>query len=438
MEVIEMQVSENAKKIYAHYQWESGVTTDSRKVKAGTIFFGLPGVHTNGGVFAEDVLARGAALAVVDIVALSGKPNVIVVPNVKQILAEVAWLHRQTIHCPLLAITGTNGKTTTKELLRRVLSSHYRVSATEGNYNNDIGVPLTLLAIPPDCEFAIVEMGANHPFEIAALCEIAEPTHGLITSIGAAHLEGFGSINGVAKAKSELFEFLKSRDAVTFVREDDARIANEATRLHLGCLAIPYSASAYKMTSRTEADGTLVYSLEVNKQLYNGQTNLVGSFNAINILAALHVGYYFNVPISDGIKAIATYLPKLNRSQLVVAKRNRLVVDCYNANPTSMRLAIESFMQIPCKENRLLILGEMRELGDVTEAAHREVQEQVAALNDGDVWYIGTNWERRAGALLFDDVAACMRHIELIHYANSLILLKGSHSVGLEKLIELL
>ena len=433
-----MQVSESAKTIYAHYKWQSGVVIDSRKVRSGAIFFGLPGEHFNGGQFAEAVLAKGAALAVVDREQFNNTSNIIVVPDVRRTLAEVAWLHRQMLRCPVLAITGTNGKTTTKELLRTVLATHYKVTATEGNFNNDIGVPLTLLAIPPDCKLAIVEMGANHPGEIAALCEIAEPTHGLITSIGAAHLEGFGSIDGVAKTKSELFDFLKQRDAVTFVREDDEYIAAEAQRLHLGCLAIPYSLAAYKMKTQTEADGTLAYSLEVNKRVYNGKAQLVGTFNAINILAALHIGYYFNIPLAEAIQAIAEYTPKLNRSQLQQGERNRLVVDCYNANPTSMRFAIESFMTIPSQEKRLLILGEMKELGNSTVSAHREVQEQVDSLQNCEVWYVGKNWEQRDRAIFFDNVADCLRHINLIHYANSLILLKGSHSVGLEKLIEVL
>lgn len=434
----EMQVSESAKTIYAHYQHQGGVTTDSRKVKEGAIFFGLSGEHVNGGIYAQEVLNKGAALAVTDMEALASSPRVVVVPDVRRTLAEVAWLHRQTLRCPILGVTGTNGKTTTKELLRTVLATHYKVSATEGNFNNDIGVPLTLLAIPPDCEFAIIEMGANHPGEIATLCEIAEPTHGLITSVGAAHLEGFGSIEGVAKTKSELFAFLKEHDAVTFVREDDVQIANVATQLHLGCLAIPYSLTAYKMSTRPEADGTLSYSLEVNKRAYNGRTQLVGAFNAINILAALHVGYYFNVPIDEGIQAIAAYSPQLNRSQLVEGRRNKLVADCYNANPTSMRLAIDSFMEIPSPSHRLLILGEMKELGTLSVDAHRAIQEQVASFSGIEVWYVGKNWERREGALFFNDVTDCARHIALIHYANSLILLKGSHSVGLEQLIDAL
>lgn len=433
-----MQVSESAKAIYAQYQWECGVITDSRKVRPGSIFFGLSGENINGGQYAQEVLEQGAALAVVDLQSFVNHQNIVVVPDVRRTLAEVAWLHRQTLHCPILAVTGTNGKTTTKELLRTVLATHYKVCATEGNFNNDIGVPLTLLSIPRDCELAIVEMGANHPKEIATLCEIAEPTHGLITSIGAAHLEGFGSIEGVERTKAELFEYLKLHDAVTFVRDDDERIAATALRLHLGCLSIPYALSSYNMQTQTEANGTLSYTLEINQQCYNGRSHLVGTYNAINILAALHVGYYFNVPLREGIQAIAEYVPLLNRSQLVNSGRNRLVLDCYNANPTSMRLAIESFMTIPAQEKRLLILGEMKELGETTEIAHREIQEQVALYSNCTVWYVGKNWERRTGALFFDDVSSCLRHISLVHYANSLILLKGSHSVGLEKLIDVL
>lgn len=428
-----MQIDPISQQIYAYYT--VGVATDSRKVAAGMIFFGLPGEKVNGGEFAEAALAQGATLAVVDLPALGGIPGVVVVKDVVRTLVEVAYLHRQTLHCPLLAVTGTNGKTTTKELLRAVLSSRYRVAATEGNYNNLIGVPLTLLGIPRDTEVAIVEMGANHPGEIAQLCEIAEPTHGLITSVGEAHLEGFGSIEGVAHTKSELFAYLKAHNGLGFVREDDPWVAQEAERVHLGCSASKYSLAGYQVQTQLMPTGTLALRLMWQRQSFSCKTQLVGSFNAINVLAALHVGHYFNVPLEEACQALEAYRPQLHRSQLLDTKRNRLIVDCYNANPTSMRLAIESFFQLPCQGKRLLILGEMRELGDATQTAHRDVQAQLLHYADYEVWYVGAAWEKEHRALYFVTSEECIRHLQLGHYSGGLVLLKGSHSVGLDTLI---
>lgn len=431
-----MTIDPISEQIYAHYA--VGVETDSRKVRPGVLFFGLPGERVNGGDFAEEALARGAALAVVDKPDLQGKKGVVVVPDVARTLAEVANLHRHTLRCPVLGVTGTNGKTTTKELLRAVLSSQYRVSATEGNFNNAIGVPLTLLNIPRDTQFAIVEMGANHPKEIAALCEIAEPTHGLITSIGEAHLEGFGSLEGVAHTKGELFDYLKAHNGLGFVREDDPLVAREAERLHLGCAASRYSLAAYTVESHVGAEGTLDFSFTWQRHALTCKTHLVGVYNAINALAALHVGHYFNVPFEQGCRALAAYQPHLHRSQLLHTHRNRLIVDCYNANPTSMRLAIESFLQIPTTGKRLLILGEMRELGEAAPVAHRSIQEHLVSHPNLEVWYIGSLWEKKAQALYFSSAAECIRHLQLGHYSDGLVLLKGSHSVALDTLISYL
>ena len=428
-----MTIDPISQQIYAHYTL--GVETDSRKVRPGVIFFGLPGERVNGGDFAEAALAKGAVLAVVDKPSLQGKAGIVVVPDVLRTLAEVANLHRQTLHCPVLGVTGTNGKTTTKELLRAVLASQYRVAATEGNFNNAIGVPLTLLSIPRDTQFAIVEMGANHPQEIAALCEIAEPTHGLITSIGEAHLEGFGSIEGVAHTKGELFGYLKAHNGLGFVRDDDPRVAQEAERVHLGCSASRYSLAAYQLTTQVAAEGTLSFSFSWQRNTFSCHTHLVGTYNAINALAALHVGHYFNVPLAQGCRALEAYAPHLHRSQLLHTRRNQLIVDCYNANPTSMRLAIESFLQIPTSGKRLLILGEMRELGDAAPAAHRAVQAQVAQSPEVEVWYIGSQWEKLSHALYFPSTPECIRHLQLGHYSDGLVLLKGSNSVALDTII---
>lgn len=423
--------------IYSYYTPTAGVSIDSRKISTGTIFFGLPGEKVNGGIYAQQALKAGASLAIVDSEHACNIKDCIAVPNVTETLIELAKWHRKLLTCPIIGITGTNGKTTTKELLRTVLASQYKVTATEGNLNNAIGVPLTLLSIPRDCELAIVEMGANHPHEIATLCSIADPTHGLITSIGAAHLEGFGSLESIAQTKSELFAYLHTRDRLAFVRSDDTLILEKSTKLHLGCMASYYSLESYAVNLSTDTDGHLDLHFILNNHRYHCPTQLVGSYNAINVVAALHVGHYFNVPFEQGCKAIANYTPAIHRSQLVLGARNKLIVDCYNANPTSMQLAIESFMQIPYTGKRLLILGAMKELGFATQEAHSKLQQLVQHLNTS-VWYIGSEWEKEDGALYFATTADCMRHIELTHYHNALILLKGSHSVGLERLLPLL
>jgi len=438
-----MQVSAIARELYSEFAYPAGVSIDSRQIRLGTLFFGLPGEKVNGSDYAHTALAQGARRAIVNREAKLGTgkdSRIIVVDDVLQLLTELAYLHRTTLHIPVLAVTGTNGKTTTKELLRAVLTTRYRVHATDGNFNNDIGVPLTLLATPPDTEFLIVEMGANHPGEILQLCEIAAPTHGLITSIGAAHLEGFGSIEGVAKTKSELFAYLKAHEGLAFVRSDDVLIAQEAEAIHLGCAASTYSLAAYKVQSHLTAQGTLNFSLEWQKQAMEVRTQLVGEYNTINAVAALHVGHYFNIPLSDGAKALAEYSPHMHRSQLLETGRNRLIIDCYNANPTSMQLAIESFMQIPSQEHRLLILGEMKELGTETATAHTQIQSQIQGIATSrlEVWYVGKTWELLPGAIFFPTVDDCARHILLTHYSGALILLKGSHSVALESLIPLL
>lgn len=431
-------------RIYGAYNPAVGVSIDSRTVRSGAIFFGMPGRQVNGGEYLEQVLSAGAALAVIQPEYLDGcdselRQRAVAVDDVVQCLQAVAIHHRGQIAVPVIGVTGTNGKTTTRMLLQAALAAEYRVGGTEGNLNNELGVPLTLLNQSYQKDILVIEMGANHPQEIAALCRIAQPTHGLITSIGEAHLEGFGSVEGVARTKGELFQYLKAHGGTSFVRVDDARIAALSEEIHLGCSASNYSLSQYKVSVSLSASSALNIRFAWQGRPYALQTNLIGVYNTINVIAALHVAHYFNVPLEAACLAVGEFAPQALRSQMIRCGALSIIADCYNANPMSMRAAIENFAQLRGEGRAYIILGEMRELGAVSQEAHRNIAALVMALPAVQVYFVGEAWNGLTGcSKTFKTVDEVQAELTAHPIAEGLVLLKGSRAVALEGLIPML
>ncbi len=411
------------------------ISTDSRHTKQGDIFLALKGDNFDGNLFAVDALKEGCSWAVVDADPETLDPTgeyssrLIRVDNTLETYKALARLHRLEFDIPLLAITGTNGKTTTKELISIVLSASFRVLGTEGNFNNDVGVPKTLLRINQEHDIAIIEMGASHPGDIHTLVETACPTHGLITNVGRAHLEGFGSFDGVKKTKGELYDYLSANNCLAFLNTADQELVGMAQKRNLK--TIPYirgkalSASPY-----------LVVETENGLQLH---THLVGTYNLPNVLAAVSVGLHFGVKLVDIVRAIEGYVPQNNRSQLIESPSNSLIVDAYNANPSSMAVAIENFAQMDTPRERLLILGDMAELGDASLLEHRKIIDLIERLGFHDVWLVGNEFaQTKSPFYCFTDVEEVKKTLSQVSPHDKCILIKGSHSTHLYQLVELL
>ena len=365
--------------LYSIYQ-DCGcrVTTDSRKITGGEIFFALKGENFDGNDYALSALEKGAAWAVADRRELPEHERLIVVDDALAALQQLAIWHRTHLrggHLPVIGLTGTNGKTTTKNLIRAVLSKKYRVSATEGNLNNDIGVPLTLLSIRPDTEIAVVEMGANHPDDIAKLVQVSRPDYGLITNVGRAHLLGFGSFEGVKAAKGELYRWLGSRrGSVIFINEDDSELKGMAAGIACHFFGYGRNYQHAEILDCTPEEPCL--RLRLDGQIV--ATRLVGAYNADNVLASIAIGDYFGVPRKDAVEAIAAFVPDNIRSQMVRTNRNTLIIDAYNANPSSMKAALDNFEAVHA-DRKLALLGDMKELGDESAAEHLKVVDRLLA-----------------------------------------------------------
>lgn len=412
-----------------------GVTTDTRMCREGMIFFALKGENFDGNKYASEALDAGCIAAVVDDTSLEGQTNIIVVNDVLETLQGLAREYRRTLDIPVLGLTGSNGKTTTKELTTSVLAEKYRVHATKGNLNNHIGVPLTILSAPKDIELLVVEMGANHIGEIAALCSIAEPTHGLITNIGRAHLEGFGGIEGVKKGKGELLDFLRDTGGLAFVNanhEDLLEISNGLKCSYYGNSEHEPQASFVEGASRS-----FVWS-EGGKTSEALPVQLEGDYNLDNITTAITVGLFFDVDRDAIGKAISNYSPTNNRSQTTSTEHNTILLDAYNANPSSMTGALESFAK-NIEGDKLVVLGDMRELGMYSHEAHKEivalsdrlglegvfVGEEFYAVNDGSGRFFANTEDLRK-----------VWEVEIIK--DKTILLKGSRGMRMEQLLPLL
>ena len=382
------------------------VSTDTRNLPAGCVFFALHGANFDGNKFAQQALEQGAALAIIDNPEYALPEGTLIVDNTLLALQDLARAWRRELGLPIIGITGTNGKTTTKELLATVLSTKYNLHYTQGNLNNQIGVPLTLLQITRAHEMAIVEMGASHPGDIKELVDVAEPNCGLITNVGRAHLEGFGSFEGVQQTKKELYDYLREHQGFIFRNMDNPYLAQMAGDLQ----TVPY-------TTGIMPDGT----------------NLVGTYNAENISAAICVGEYYGVPREQALEAIRQYVPTNNRSQNVQTANNQLIVDAYNANPTSMQAAINAF------KGDTFILGAMRELGEYTHLEHQNVVNMLAERKADLVYLVGEEYHLTTSPyLIFDTVEQLHDYLQANPLTNRTILLKGSRSTKMEKLLDIL
>ncbi|MBQ8128416.1 MAG: UDP-N-acetylmuramoyl-tripeptide--D-alanyl-D-alanine ligase [Prevotella sp.] len=441
------------KQLYELYRQHPTITTDSRESPEGSIFLALKGDKFDGNRFAAQALAKGCALAIVDDAAVAASdPRCILVDDTLQTFKDIAREHRRQFDIPVIGITGTNGKTTTKELIRAVLSKKYNVLATEGNLNNDVGVPKTLLRLRPEHEIAIIEMGASHPGDIKTLAETAEPTCGLITNVGRAHLQGFGSFEGVCRTKGELYDYLRSRqDGLVFINADSDELVDMLTD-DLWCT--PYSTDPekqYSCISGEVMEGGMYLRFRWRKPLmeleqegasqkwHKVQTQLVGAYNIYNALAAIAVGINFGVDRKMICQALEEYHPTNNRSQLTETEHNRLIVDAYNANPSSMQAALENFSQIPA-QRKMLILGDMRELGPTSQEEHQGVVNYIETMEDlSDVWLVGQEFAKTDNHFRhFDSADDVKAAIAQEQPEGRLILIKGSNSMRLYELPPLL
>ena len=455
------------KELYQLYRQHPCITTDSRNCPEGSIFLALKGDKFNGNDYALQALEKGCSYAIVSEAPLSspeGDPRLIVVDDTLQTFKDLAREHRRQFQIPMVGITGTNGKTTTKELIAAVLSTQYNVLATEGNFNNDVGVPKTLLRLTEDHDIAVIEMGASHPGDIKTLVETAEPTCGLITNVGRAHLQGFGSFEGVCKTKGELYDFLVQRDLPLFINRDNEHLMNilKAQSSKLKAQSHPdiyyygqsdnpdilirgelIACDPFLRFRWREQDAEAGYTsdwMEIS-------THLIGAYNLDNMLAAIIVGYVNNVPFADINRALEGYIPKNNRSQMTITEHNRLIVDAYNANPTSMQAAIDNFrlMQVSPK---MVILGQMGELGNVSQEEHQRVINLLRDACFDQVWLVGSEWKKAIAmvadtsaslqATLFNNVEEVKDAIRSHQPNGYCILIKGSNAVRLYELPDLL
>lgn len=428
--------------LYEIFKLHPSVSTDSRRITQGCIFFALHGDKFDGNDFALQALADGAAYAVVDDERLTGDDRLLFVEDTLLALQELAALHRASMPALVIGITGTNGKTTTKELTAAVLSTTFRMIYTEGNLNNHIGVPLTLLRLEPEHELALIEMGASKPDDIDELCQIAQPNYGLITNIGEAHLEGFGSIVGVERTKAELYQWLRTHEGKCFRREEDERL----TRLSREIPAVTYGQSSEAVVighSVPSADGMSlsvewqVPTLDLDNQRID--THLVGAYNLDNVLAAISIGLFLGVPSEAINRAIADYTPTNSRSQYIQSERNDIIADAYNANPSSMAEAIRNVFAIDSPRPRLLILGDMNELGAESTAAHERIYNLIRELRQPStsVVLVGRIWSmlNPEGAVVLPDTNAVLTYINEQKPTGHLALVKGSNGIGLSSIL---
>lgn len=419
------------------------VTTDSRNTPKGSIFFALKGARFNGNQYATKALESGCSYAIVDEAEYAISPNIILVNDCLKTLQQLANYHRNILKIPIIAITGTNGKTTTKELVTSVLSKEHKTISTEGNLNNHIGVPLTLLRMKKDDEIAVIEMGANHIGEIKTLCEIAEPNYGLITNIGHAHLEGFGSYENIIRTKGELYDYIRTRkEGKLFVDYDNPilrKLSENITSIYYGLENDDEQFVTGKVIS---ANPYLTFQWKMAKNYHTVETKLIGDYNLSNALAAITIGKYFGINGDLISKAISEYKPNNNRSQLKETNKNMLIVDSYNANPTSMLAALQNFEHMNVK-NKVLILGEMKELGSDSRMEHQRIIDYIQHHEFSKVFLVGENFKHIIPTsnnffTNFANVNELLEYLQKNPIEGNYVLLKGSRGVQLEKAIEFL
>ncbi|MEP7108408.1 MAG: UDP-N-acetylmuramoyl-tripeptide--D-alanyl-D-alanine ligase [Ferruginibacter sp.] len=420
--------------LYTIFLQYSSIQTDTRKLRPGDLFFALKGPNFNGNQFAEQALEGGAAYAIIDEPVNFMDDRLIHTAGVLPTLQDLAKYHRRQFGIPFLAITGSNGKTTTKELVNEVLSRNYKTYTTKGNLNNHIGVPLTILSVKKDAEMAVIEMGANHQKEIEGYCQYTMPTHGIITNCGKAHLEGFGSEEGVRKGKGELFDYLRTNGGTVFIMNDYEYLKEMSIGIPE---VVTYGTGIADIAG--DADKTAEF-LQVEMTRGTGlkkiKTNLVGEYNLPNILAAVAVGKYFKVPDEAIKNALENYTPSNSRSQLIEKGSNKIILDAYNANPTSMKAAIENFVKMKGAD-KILLLGAMMELGEESIREHSAIVKLIDQYSWKSVVLVGEDFVKtRHGYLHFPNSAEARDWLNQQHFENTKMLVKGSRSMQMEKVLE--
>ena len=422
--------------LYSKYLKSSGVSTDTRTIQKGNIWIALKGPNFNANKFTQQALDKGASLVVIDDPEYQLEQNTLLVEDGLLALQQLANHHRNQLNIPFLAITGSNGKTTTKELVRDVLSKKFKVHATQGNFNNHIGVPLTILQIDHSVEFAVIEMGANAQEEIRLLCEIAEPDFGLITNIGKAHLEGFGGLEGVFKGKTEMYDFLSQKHGKVFVNTNNQRLVNKLDQLGIESYSYPNTSDYLEATLLKQSPELLID--------YSGdkfQTKITGSYNFENICSALCVGLYFKVEKADAIEAVSAYDPDNNRSQVIIKGSNTIIMDAYNANPSSMAEALKSFEKRE-EELKVVIIGDMLELGTESAQEHFSIGELSAKMNFDQIHFCGPLMldacRGNDQALHWDNKESLATYLKAHPIHNAAILIKGSRGMSIESLLNFL
>jgi len=422
--------------IYLLFKEHPIVVTDTRKIVPNSIFFALKGDNFNGNKFAMSAVEKGCNYAIIDEKEYAVDNRFVLVEDVLATLQDLAREHRRQLNIPILAITGTNGKTTTKELVHEVLRRKYQTAATIGNLNNHIGVPLTLLSMNVDTEFGIVEMGANHPGEIQQLCEIAEPDYGIITNVGKAHLEGFGSFEGVVKTKKELYDFLFKNGGKVFINADNdylTEMLNDQESISYG-----NSENAFSKAKFLQAEPYLVLEIRSAIGKLYIKTKLIGAYNFENVLAAVTIGRYFKIDEIEIKEALEKYVPSNNRSQLKKTEKNILFLDAYNANPTSMKAAIENFAGMS-RKNKVIILGDMLELGSDARKEHLDLLQLIQDRQLKSVFLVGdifTEVNSNEQFKTFKNTSELIKELDKTGLLNQYILIKGSRGIRLEQVIE--
>ncbi len=420
--------------LYKKFLECKSISTDTRQITAGSMFFCLKGENFNANKFTADALEKGARIVILDEPEFLVDDRTILVDNVLKTLQQLARFHRDQFHIPVIGITGTNGKTTSKELISTVLSSKLKCHFTKGNLNNHIGVPLTLLSMPLDTEIAVIEMGANHLGDIKELCEISNPNFGIITNIGKAHLEGFGSIEGVIKTKTELYDHIKLNSGTLFVNADDDLLNSKSSgfeRLNFsnkGIAEINVKLVSSKPFIKVEFGGEMI------------QTNLLGSYNLTNITAAIAIGHYFKIDKALIKKSLENYQPSNKRSQFVETTKNKIYLDAYNANPTSMRAACQSFVDIDFGD-KIMVLGDMLELGIESKNEHLQLLVDMKKIFDGQVYLVGPEFHSQNegfGFTSFEETSDAVEYFKKQDISGKFILVKGSRGIHLEDILSFL
>lgn len=428
----------NIQELYKIFVSNPVISTDTRKIEQGSIFFALKGANFDANKFVVEALAKGAAYAVADDRELAelNDNRIILVEDVLLTLQALARYHRDTMNIPVLAITGTNGKTTTKELISVALSPAHNVLSTIGNLNNSIGVPLTLLRLRVEHTIAVIEMGASHPGDIEELVNVANPTYGIITNVGRAHLQGFGSYEGVISTKCELYDYIKAKHGKLFVRNEDEVLMQRSD----GVDRVLYGASPLLNISGTikSVSPFLKAKIKYCGDYYDIDTNLIGKYNLDNVVAASAVASHFGVAMHDIVKAISSYIPSNSRSQFIKGEHNNIILDAYNANPSSMKVAIENFAEVEASE-KMLILGDMLELGEESEREHASIVSLLEQLNFKNALLVGKEFGAvKSQYEKFTTTSELIEFLKVSELKSKTILVKGSRGIALEQAVEYL